>query len=215
MHAVFDTESLSRQRTISAREKHEQQVRDWIREQQNNVVVINDFDLSPANAERQVGQAMFANKMEERLKRLNANLLFEVNPFNSGKKALYHIQSGQKIFICAYENGVMPEHSIMSVKEQEDIHTDFVGAKRHINRKDLPGYKISDGDVTWEGGVTPGFHKRQVIWHEAIRGWRTVLIKLVQHKLASPAQVEALFGIDGRPEWASKMGKRTDVQTIL
>lgn len=228
MHAVFDTESLLRQRTVTAREKHEQQVRDWVAEQQNNVVVVDSLDLSPANSERQIGKAMFAPALEQGLRRLNANLHFEINPWNTSKKALYHTPAGsQKTFICAYENGVMPEHSIMSVKEQEQPDSEFFfrGLKQskgkfEINRADLPKHRVvNEGtpqqEVLWEDDKTPGFRKTPILWHEAIRGWRTVLIKLVQNRLATPAEVEHIFGADNRPEWASKLGKRTDIRTIL
>lgn len=211
---IVDSANAPRLVAGNKRESHTDQIRTWVAEQTANAVYLKDNDLSPANADRQIGQKMFASELELRLKKLSPNLLFEVNPFNATKKALYHVRRGEgKVFICAYENGVMPEHSIMKVKEElvRDLSVGVPGAP--LNRKDLPKHEFVPGNgFVFDDTVAPlGFKKVLIPWGEYIRGWRTVTIRLVEQKIVTPTQVENIFGADNRPEWARHMGHK-DIQ---
>ena len=207
MHAVFDSQTIEKQKRKAAQEKHQADVRKWVLDQVAHAVYLEDNNLSPANADRQIGQPMFANDLEVRLKKLNPNLYFESNPFNKSKKACYLLQPGAgKVFVCAYENGVMPEHSIMKVKEEEVWDVDQV----HLNRKDMPKHEFVPG-VGYQFDPTaarPGFKKVKLPWGELTRGWRTVLLKIVISGLATITDVERIFGTDNRPEWAGHTGKK-------
>jgi hypothetical protein len=213
---VGDSNYIDRRDRGNKQESHQDQIRKWVQEQTANAVYLDNHDLSPANAERQLGQTMFAADLERRLKKINPNLIFETNPFNTSKKALYHVRpDATKVFICAYENGVMPEHSIFRVKEEEVLRPEFVNPfKRHLDRKDLPKFEHKQdgsplGKIVFDDMVEkPGFRKVKLPWGESVRGWRTVTIRLVAAKLATPAEVERVFGSSNRPEWARHMGKK-------
>lgn len=203
-------------------------IQNWVKEQTANVVYIREHDLSLANADRQMGQKFWPSELEARLKKLNPNLLFEVNSFNPTKKALYHVRRGEgKHFICAYENLVMPEHSIMKVKEEviQDLNYIRQGAdgipRMHLDRKDLSTEQVkyataihrgADGELVEPekdpNAIPIGFKKVLVPWGEYVRGWRTVTIKLVEAKVATPTQIESIFGADDRASWAKHMGKQ-------
>jgi hypothetical protein len=198
------------------KEAYQDQVRRWVAEQTANAVYLNDHSQSPANAERQLGRPMSAAELERRLKRVNPNLHFEVNPYNTTKKAVYRILPNQKkVFICAYENGTMPEYSVFRVKEEEIVQPDFLFGRGHLDRKDLPAFEHKEDSENPLGKIEfdptaekPGFKKVQLPWGEAVRGWRTVTIRLVEAELATPTQIEKEFGSSNRAEWARHMGKQ-------
>lgn len=207
MHAVFDSQTLATHKKKTAVEKHREDVKQWVMQQVAHAVYLEDTDLSPANSDRQLGRPMFANELEVRLKKLSSNFLAETNPFNASKKALYYAYPGKgKVFVCAYENGVMPEHSIMKVKEEEVWDVE----QTHIDRKDLPKHEYQRG-VGFRFDPTaprPGFKKVKLPWGEQKRGWRTVLLKIVIGGLATITDVERIFGTDDRAEWAGHTGKK-------
>lgn len=209
--SVLDSARVAVHRANAAREREAQRLRDWVSQQYSYTLYLDNNDLSPANAERQMGRAMTSADLEVRLKKLVPNLHFERNPANATKKAVYLIHpSGKKEFICAYENGFMPEHSVMRTKEEDlpDPSYPAPGIMHHVERKDLPRHEFVPGEGYKFDGVQPGFKRLRMVWGEAKRGWRTVLIKLVLRGLTTPAAVEAIFGSDDRPEWAGHMGKR-------
>lgn len=196
------------------REKKFDQMKKWVEEQTAHAFYVKDDDLSPANAQRQLGKQMWPVELEARLKKLNPNLHFEVNQFNPSMKALFHVRPGEgKVFVCAYHNSIMPEHSIVRVKEELVQDFNFVRGDLphfHLDRKDMPKVdRNEDGSVEWGEQIPLGFKKVLIPWGEFRRGWRTVAIKIVEARLATPQQVENVFGTDDRPEWASHMGKKS------
>ncbi len=210
---IVDSVTAPRIARARAQEEAEAKLRGWVADQLSNAVYVQDNDVSPANFERQLGKVMPSPEMEKRLEKLSTSLVFEHNPFNRSKKAVYVVRRGEgKVYICAYENGIMPEHSVMRVKEEITRDYDAVGVGptgRKLDRKDLPKYTEVDGKITFEEEeLLPGFKKTLIPYGEYKRGWRTVLVKLVEAKVLTPTQVESIFGADNRPEWASHMGKQ-------
>lgn len=52
----------------------------------------------------------------------------------------------------------------------------------------------------------PGMKTLVQPWGELLRGYRSILVKLVQWRVLTPHQVETEFLRDNTPEWAGKMG---------
>ncbi len=181
----------------------------FIREETANAVLLVDNDLSPANAARQLGRTFTHEEFDRRLQAMDRRLHTEAHPTNKTKRCLYVLDRRGKTFICAYESGIMPEHSIFSVKTKEV----WDGKTHHINKKDLPKCDITPEGIVWHG-PTPGMEHVDVPWNEIRRGWRTVLVRLVEERLATPTQVESAFGSDNRPEWRKHLGKGRE-NTIL
>lgn len=150
-----------------------------------------------------MGRPMLASELELRLGKLNSRLMFEHNPYNNTKKALYHVDQRGKEFVCAYEAGMMPERSVFRVKVDyvpEDVE--------HIDRKDLGPQELIPGrGFVPKDGKNPYMKRVLIPWGEQMRGWRTVLIRLVAMGLLTPTQVETTFGADNTPEWQGQMGK--------
>lgn len=184
-------------------EVQRQKTRDYIAEQTQYSVYLNSAKDNPSVWERQLGRAFTTPELENRLKKLNPNLCFERHPFKPDKKCLYHIDQRGKQFICAYENGFSPEHSVMRTKTEEVWNGDT-----HINKKDLPkGEFVPGRGFIWDSPVNPGFKHVEIPYGERIRGWRTVLIKLLASGLCTINSVENIFGCDDTAEWKQHTGK--------
>lgn len=190
-------------------EKQRQDIIDFIRSETANCVLLRDDDLSPCNAARQLGQTYTHEEFERKLAILCPKLKAERHPFKPDKRCLYILDARGKIFVCAYENGFLPEHSIFSVKTKEV----WDRVTTHINKKDLPKHEVTPDGVIWHGPL-PGFEDVDIPWNEVKRGWRTVLVRLVEERIATPRQVENVFGSDNRPEWKKHLGKGYE-NTIL
>jgi hypothetical protein len=146
------------------------------------------------NAEERMGRPMWPSEFEQRLKRLNANLFFEVIEGNPSKKRLSVVDQRGKHFVAVYENSLMPERSIPRLRVMEVPEPNVT----HIDRKDLS----SDPEA-----LRPGWRKITVPWGEKTRGWRTVLVRLIGNGLITVAQAENEFGSDETPEWRQHTGK--------
>lgn len=151
--------------------------------------VSNTWKVTALNSEMQRGRVMGHTALEDAIRRLNPSLLIlpDAQP-GSNLRHIYRPAPGAGIVHCAsYESGHLPEHSVLTYAEDEVYDPNYIH------------YKGSD----FKGGRSP--HKRTVrtVHSEAIRGWRTVLIRLRQQRLIEPWKVEALFG---RPSYEDGPG---------
>lgn len=147
-----------------------------------------------SNAEERLGKPLMPAEFERRLSKLNSNLFFEVIPENTTHKRLSVLDQRGKHFVCVYPNSLIPERSIAKLREMEVPDPTFT----HLDRKDMPS------DPT---AMKPGWRKVVIPWGEAKRGWRTVLVRLIQTGLITPLQAEEEFGADQTPEWAQYTGR--------
>lgn len=141
-----------------------------------------------------LGTPLWPSELEAKLKRLNANLLFEVIAENPTHKRLSVVDQRGKHSVAVYENSLMPERSIPRLRTVEVPDPKFT----HIDRKDLP----KDPDA-----LRPGWRRVTIPWGEAKRGWRTVLVRLIGAGLITVTQAETEFGSDETPEWRQYTGK--------
>jgi hypothetical protein len=216
-----------------AREQYWLQAKEWAKAQLAQGKVLED-NLNIVNPEAQMGRLMWPNQLENGLNRLISNLVFEVHPSNPSKKCLYQIRDGKKYFLLAYENGPMSEYSIMKGVVKYIPDPDFMkmgadGSPRvHMERRYAKGAAISNQRLEdmlnakgWDATLTelqkrnqeipdserPGFKKVVQPGREGLRGWRTVLAKLVLEGLLSPAQAEKEFGSGQGAAWAKHTGR--------
>lgn len=213
-----------------AQDKTRERMKNWTEEQVMLSAYLNDFENSVGNAERQLGRGLTNVQLEARLKKLNPSLTFEDHPHIKDKRLAYVIDSRGKTFLFPFEKGLMPEHTIFNIREKIVPDMDFIdNPNRSISRADLPKHEYHGKPLTEitsveeaeaqakEGGfvfdgVPPGYKKVKVIGSEAKRGWRTVLLRLIQAGLITVYQAETEFGADNRPEWQGHTGK-SGVQT--
>jgi len=218
---VKDSVVLEKHDRLTAAEQARSEVHDWLKNQLETSVYVSDDKTSPANFERQLGLPLSTREVERRLRLLNTKLLFEAHP-NPTKKAMYFLQAdGTKQYIMPYENGLIPERSVLQVVEKETLDPAVVLGKMHIDRGSLTKHEIRPpefnedgtvrhpGDVIWDN-TEPilGMRRDNIPWCEKVRGYRTMLVILVHAGLITVTQAETAFGSDNRPEWQHKMGKK-------
>jgi len=143
-----------------------------------------------------LGNPMWPSQLEERLKRLNANLLFEVIAENPSHKRLSVVDQRGRHIVAVYENSLMPERSIPRLREMEVPDPGWNHGK--TRRLDFS----QD-----EKALRPGWRKISIPWGESKRGWRTVLVRLIQAGVITVTQAETEFGSDETPEWRQHTGK--------
>lgn len=210
MHAVFDTESLTRQRKIRQREQLRQREVKQLDDLLQNSVYLDSLANDPTKATAQLGKVMFSNDLEAIIGKLCPSLTFTDNPWKHDKRAVgYHDSTGWHT-VSVYEKGYMPERSIL--RSQEEIVPDlsYEMENRRIERKDMPKGELTP--IGWkypEGTVLPGWKKVRHPYGEAVRGWRTVLLQLIHRGHTTPAAVERILGPDNTAQWAAHTGKQS------
>ncbi len=186
-------------------EKHLYDSRAYIKQQLENAVYLNSNNTNPCLVEKQLGNSLTPEQFGAKLKKLNPSLKIETHPTNPSKICIYYNNGTTREYITVCENILIPEHSIMCVKEEEVPDTDIMRKRtiggvtvNHIDKRDL---------VSQNNGCAPGFKKVKIPWSEARRGWRTVLCKIIDHGYVTPTDVEIVFGSDNTPQWKRQMGK--------
>lgn len=207
------TPEIQRELKNLKREKHEQELSDWIDHQSRHSYIVEHEHTNPGNVDRQIGQPLTHTAFELRLgKILPPNVAIIENPHRKGFRAVVKIlPDGTRETICPYKGGLIPEHSVLRVREE--MVRDM--SQKTIERKDLPKHEVIPGmGVVFDPGAPrPGWKK---IYHllgedpDGHRGWRTILIRLVQAGILTPGQIESVFGSDNRQTWAVGMGKRAE-----
>lgn len=208
MAFVHDSETRLRDAIITPQRRHEAQVEEMLRAEAQNCVYVRDGEVAPADAGRQLGTPLTSADVEARLaKILEPGFVCVDHPWNETKKLVVRrLPSGTQETICVYERGLMPEHSIMRIKVEEIRDVD----QKHLSRADLPKYEISPtGEIIWDPTKPkPGWKRVERLWGEKVRGWRTLLIRLIQARAISLSDAEKYFGSDNRPQWAANTGKQ-------
>lgn len=196
-------------------EMERQRVLDYIKEEQSHVVFIEDTLLNPTDEKKQMGRAMSSDQFERMLATvLPSQLTFIDNSWRPGFRAIVRIlrrgdmNHGAFETVVPYEKGIMPEHSALQLVEDELPDPDVIQRKKSLNRKDLGKYEYKPGEgYVFEDGARTGYVKNKKLGHEVKRGWRTVLVRLVQAGYLSVSEAERLFGRDNSPSWQQHMGK--------
>tara|TARA_R110000868_G_scaffold153995_1_gene379980 strand:+ start:573 stop:1172 length:600 start_codon:yes stop_codon:yes gene_type:complete len=150
-----------------------------------------------SNIPARIGTPLFPAELEKRLLKVNPHLGFEIIENNPTHKRIFITDQRGKVPICVYENSLMPERSVAKVKVLEVPDPSF----SMIDRKDMPDL------VKNPNALRPGWRRVAVPWGEQTRGWRTVLVRLIQIGLISTESAEKEFGSDETPEWRQGTGK--------
>lgn len=190
---IYDEQTLARKQAITNMERS-----------RDNYIHNCEFEVRDAphvermaNIPARVGTPLFPSQLEGRLQKLNPNLQFEVIEGNATHKRIFVCDQRGKTSICVYENSLMPERSVAKVRVLEVPDPHF----KVIDRKDMP-------DLTKDPkALRPGWRRIAVPWGEQTRGWRTVLVRLIQAGLITVAAAENEFGSDETPEWRQSTGK--------
>jgi hypothetical protein len=184
-------------------------------------VNLKDLENNPTIYARQLGKAMTHQEFERKLKKIDPNFTSAtyVNGLGERKRALHHNLLG---YLFSYEEGVMPEFSVKTTREviiesPKTRSRDYVLQRADLPKSEwVPHTFNPDGSLKElghferePGALSPGFEKIQEEYHEKIRGWRSVLSKLIigKHQILSVTAVEKEFGGCDRLSWAENTGR--------
>jgi hypothetical protein len=134
----------------------------------------------------QLGQMLSTERFMEKLRRVNRDIIMTPHPHQPGIGCLYLVVGDQKVYLFPCESDWMPEWSVMAEDEaREPVH-------------EVHGH--------WQKVTVPG--------REIKRGWRTVLLRLVQRRIVTLDAVEREFGPGDRVSYAVLTGKRHEMLPI-
>ena len=200
---LIDSEAAEAAKQSAAREAYVEQQDKWVANQLAHACYVADKEVSPANAERQMGRGMPASTFKEVIQKLSTKLKVEHHPF-SDDLCVYFLRRAepweydektgtfggeQKVFVTAVRDTVVPEWSIMSTRLQKEYDS-----SRHIE----PGQ--------------PSYRWVRVPHREETRGWRAVLAKLLNSEIVTLDQVNRIadkYGSEARASWAAKTGQQS------
>lgn len=172
---TLDTEQLARQRrqTEALTQKHRMQELIRAEAQNKEVTVAMDGDICTTSLEQQLGNPLSTTELLRRVKLMNPDLIFEQSIRFPDRVGIYvqekrpHVlkldAAMDKRMIVAMQMGVMPERTVRHVK------------KTKVPSADNAGWQ----EVEEFAGQT--------------RGWRMVLLRLLQERLITPSQIDRYF----------------------
>lgn len=236
---VKDTVRQQRDEQAAIIDAYADRVNSWTKETLSRGVVAPSDQL--LNPEHQRGHIMMPAQLERILAAMGPNLLTDVHPRCPQRKCIWFVKpDGSREFISAYENGPMPEYSIFTARYEWVPDTDYLGSTsdnpRVIERADMRGgstpvslqaahdllqTKGHDGALAElkkrqanevDPDVRPGMKKVLKLGAEGIRGWRTHLVYVVQHGVATLGDVERALAAEKLPanvdnaSWARQTG---------
>lgn len=181
---ISDTPYQERGRWRKALERTREITQSTLREQKRQVAeterTVDGFD--PTNLIKQMGRPLHPNEFMRRLAQLNSALQFKLGP--AGGWAILkptpvrHPDGGEKLELTytgiSFENQVMPEYTVLK-----------------------PEY-----DTAWDSESKDIVKTLRTV--REVRGWRTVVGRLLMAGLVSPTKVRELFSTDSntRASWA-------------
>jgi hypothetical protein len=177
------------------------------------------------NSEFQTGRGMLAAEFIKRLKKLDPRFEFFPSPTKPHLGAFgYRQVNGEYEFLVMGMNGFVPEHSVHEVREEFIQDTSIgVDGKPPIQLADVmkqahwvPKANIFGGEWEFED-KTQGLGWKKVIMpgKEITRGWRTILLRLIQAGKLTVSAAEKEFGPDNTPNWQFHTGKSTSAGSLI
>jgi hypothetical protein len=129
--------------------------------------------------EKQEGRRMTTLEFMRRLRKINPDLISVPHPNKPDKCGLYLSIGNHHEYLFPMENDWMPEWSIFDTRT---VRQPYDKPEGYWPTVDIPGQEIK-------------------------RGWRTVLIRLVQQQIVTLEEVEREFGAGNRESWKVLTGK--------
>lgn len=198
---IKDEQKQAEHAIKTAIESNQSRLAAWEDDSVRNAVYVTDEEFNPGNPQLQMGRAMMPGELERKLTSINPNFIYEVHARNKTKKSIYLPVAGEKKHLVIYENSYMPEHSIMRLVKK-DIRDMSVNS---LDRKDLPKHEWSPERNEWvfdDSAPMPGMKRVLICDRELVRGWRTVLLRLIQNKYITISDAERVFGTCNDSRWA-------------
>lgn len=198
-------------------DKHTQDIVAYAKNEMAHAVYVDDKQIDPTDSLKQLGRYYVSSDFERRLASLlPSNCAFIDNPYRAGFRALIRLHPISPVFpsgyetISAFERGIIPEHSVLQLKNVDVPDPDVLARRVTVRRADLPKhkYKPGEGFIFDDTVVRPGFKRTKQLGHEIKRGWRTVLLYGLKAGLFNLTEIERVFGSKDHPSWSQHTGKR-------
>lgn len=160
-------------------------------------------------------KGMLTRDFEEKVSKLNPRLLFATLPLKPDKRVVYHLLSGRAAPICVYEADWLPELSLRARKTEVIQNSDNTLVHKdgklfhHLERADFPTSHWDEdaGEFKFDG-LRPHEEAVEIPWTEVKRGYRTVLLYLMEAGELDLDEVEKTFGCGTSRGWAVHTGKQ-------
>lgn len=168
---------------------------------------------------KRVAKGMLTEDFERKLHKLNPRLRFATLPLKTDKRCVWVEDAAGTAFpISSYEAGWIPESSLRR-RETEIIKnsTNVMKVKNgkvfnHFERADFPKSEWNPETQEFDfAGLCPNEEKIEVPWTEVKRGYRTVLLYLLEAGELDLDQVEREFGAGDTRGWAVHTGRQTSL----
>lgn len=197
---VKDSEKVRKRKRQDAQKQQRWETGQVALQEARGASLIQNADTSVANVDRQAGRILSPKKFEEMVQRINRDIIVEPHPgvfapkdsrfhqLNFDKACVYlKMLDGAKVFLIVCEGDWMPEWTAMTTRN------DMVRVPDDPNKPE-------------------GFWKKvEIPWNRKKRGWREVLLYLIQKKLVTLEAVEKVFGAGDRPSWKILTGKGSGI----
>lgn len=219
---VKDEQTQVRHQHLTAQEAEADRILAKIKKLRETAALLENPDTDPTNPERQLGRSLPHTEIETRLTRLNPNLVFTPHPKNPTKRLIYLKQpTGELSYLFVCEAGNVPENSIMTVRQHDELTTEALRPGWRVDKADIPKHETipheitDDGEVKRVGSVVfdrgallPGRQRLESAHNELVRGYRTVLLRLILGGIITETGAEREFGSQDRSSWAAGLGRR-------
>jgi hypothetical protein len=227
---AIDTEARHFRQAERQYEDQQAQVAKWIAEQTELGRFNDDDATSPLNTMSKLGKPMRTVEFEKRLAKLNPNLVFQWGIARTTHKWMCaKTPEGALVQLFVYPADQMPERSMWRKRQMWAPDPRYTAKAGDVDWADWEWVPVP-GHETWhksDGWKYPdsiphgkwqrkdanvgraGWQQHTLAWGEAVRGWRTCLVRLVQDGFLTVSQVEKEFLSDNTPEWARHTGKKS------
>jgi len=205
---IIDEEKAKALAFFNACDRDKQKVTDWLEEQRKSAVVV-DADNPVDGKAHQRGKTLHFTKFEKMIRKLPNGGLYIFNDINPLFKGLCYQApfKDEPIRISAYGKTDIPEFSTVIV--QKKLQRDFsLGVLKPGDMPEMRWNSVEKRHEAKDGSLLPGW---KWVWETMgedpydphARGYRTILMKIVELDLATPNEVEKVFGRSTRKSWNS------------
>lgn len=202
---IKDEAQLARDKFFRDVDDDNERIAESLRQYDGAVLLGKEHD--PTDLFQRMGKALAATELIKKLEQLSYYISVERHPQKPHMWVVYNMTANGKKYVAAFEDGIVPERTIMDTKTTLDV--DPASLTPSWKPGKYSDTKVVNGVIEVdETQARPGLKSYTNPWHIIKMGYRTILLRLMHEGITTKAKVELLFGNDNTPEWAAKTGAR-------